>query len=235
MPGMPRSCSSVRGRAAAIPSMVEFVQHDIGRYAARAGDLRTPRPKRAEQVRITGFASVGWRRGKIAAPGFGPADAKPGARRLLAQHHLGLALQDAARGVCQFQRAKGFRVGLEVTERHQLADNGAPLFFIEFAADAEHRYPVMPELLDAFGQAADQNIDQMHGAKALSGAIGTGQQLLRDHLLPREAAAARGSCRNCRICPLSDLRRNIRAGGRGGNSRFPQGQPAPPACRSTPA
>src|SRR5258707_1894992 len=40
----------------------------------------------------------------------------------------------------------------------------------------------MPELLDAFGHAADQNIDQVHGPKALPGAIGAGQQLLREYL-----------------------------------------------------
>src|ERR1700734_382168 len=38
----------------------------------------------------------------------------------------------------------------------------------------------MSELLDAVGQAADQNVDQMHSAETLPGAIGTGQQLLRD-------------------------------------------------------
>src|SRR5437667_12627037 len=40
----------------------------------------------------------------------------------------------------------------------------------------------MPELLDALGHAADQNIDQVHGPKALPGAIGAGQQLLCDDL-----------------------------------------------------
>ena len=40
----------------------------------------------------------------------------------------------------------------------------------------------MPELLDALGHAADQNIDKVHGPKALPGAIGAGQQFLRDDL-----------------------------------------------------
>ncbi len=40
----------------------------------------------------------------------------------------------------------------------------------------------MAELGDALGQAADQHIDQMHGAKTLPGAIGAGQQLLRGDL-----------------------------------------------------
>src|SRR3954451_24199033 len=38
----------------------------------------------------------------------------------------------------------------------------------------------MPELSDALGHAADQHVDQMHGAKALPGAVDAGQQLLRD-------------------------------------------------------
>src|ERR1019366_10335451 len=48
--------------------------------------------------------------------------------------------------------------------------------------DAEHRYLVMAELLDAFGQAANENIDQVHRPKTLPGAVGAGQQLLRDDL-----------------------------------------------------
>src|SRR6202171_5740139 len=69
-----------------------------------------------------------------------------------------------------------------MAHRHQLAQRGAPLLFIELAAYAEHGYLVMPELLDAFSHAADQDIDQVHGPKTLPGAIGAGQQFLRDHL-----------------------------------------------------
>jgi uncharacterized RmlC-like cupin family protein len=46
---------------------------------------------------------------------------------------------------------------------------------------------------------ADQHVDQMHGAEALPGAIGAGQQLLRDRPCRRAPAAATGNCRNCRI------------------------------------
>ena len=98
----------------------------------------------------------------------------PGARRLLAQRHLGFALQYAARGVRQFQRTKGIAVGLKVAHRHQLADGGTPPFFIEFGTDSKHRQLVMSELFDAFGHAADQNVDQMHRAKTLSGAVDAG-------------------------------------------------------------
>src|SRR5712672_4839799 len=69
-----------------------------------------------------------------------------------------------------------------MAQRHQLAHGGAPLLFVELAADAKHRELVMPELLDPLRHAADQNIDQVHGPKALPGAIGAGQQLLRDDL-----------------------------------------------------
>src|SRR5258707_11147195 len=54
--------------------------------------------------------------------------------------------------------------------------------FIEFATYAEYRYLVMAKLPDAFSHAADQDIDQVHRPKALPGAIGAGQQFLRDHL-----------------------------------------------------
>src|ERR1700733_154832 len=66
-----------------------IVQHDIGRHAALAGDLRTPRPKGAEQVRIASFTVARWRGSKIAAPGFGSAGAKAGAGGFLAQHYFG--------------------------------------------------------------------------------------------------------------------------------------------------
>src|SRR5260370_37724850 len=69
-----------------------------------------------------------------------------------------------------------------MAHRHKLAQGGAPLLFIEFATYAEHRYLVMAELLDAVGHAADQDIDQVHRPKTLAGAIGAGQQFLRDHL-----------------------------------------------------
>ena len=38
----------------------------------------------------------------------------------------------------------------------------------------------MPKLFDAFGRTANQDIDQMHRPETLPGAIGAGQQLLRD-------------------------------------------------------
>src|ERR1700682_1923367 len=38
----------------------------------------------------------------------------------------------------------------------------------------------MSELFDAFRLAPDQDIDQVHRPKTLSGAIGAGQQFLRD-------------------------------------------------------
>src|SRR3954471_13222142 len=40
----------------------------------------------------------------------------------------------------------------------------------------------MSELLDAVGRPADQDIDQVHPSEPLPGAIGAGQQLLRDDL-----------------------------------------------------
>ncbi len=41
---------------------------------------------------------------------------------------------------------------------------------------------VMSELRDLLGQAADQHVDQVHGAETLSGAVGAGQQFLRGDL-----------------------------------------------------
>ena len=73
-----------------------------------------------------------------------------------------------------------------MAHRHQLADHGAPLLFVELAADAEHGQLVVPELRDALGQAADQHVDQVHGAETLPGAIGAGQQLLRGDLAVAE-------------------------------------------------
>ena len=60
----------------------------------------------------------------------------------------------------------------------------------------------MTELGDAFGHSADQNIDQVHRAEPLPGAIGAGQQFLRDHLAVAKlrrrqavvAIAALGGC-----------------------------------------
>src|SRR3984893_19073655 len=69
-----------------------------------------------------------------------------------------------------------------MAHRHQLAQRRAPLLFVEFAADAEHGKLVMPELFYPLGLAADQHIDQVHRSKTLPGAIGAGQQLLRDDL-----------------------------------------------------
>src|ERR1700680_2168221 len=40
----------------------------------------------------------------------------------------------------------------------------------------------MPELLDALRRTADQDIDQMHRAKTLPGAVGASTKLLRDHV-----------------------------------------------------
>src|SRR5258708_39616333 len=105
-----------------------------------------------------------------------------GAGGLLAKQPVGLALQQAARRVRQLQRAEGFAGGPRMAQCPQLADGGAPLLFIELAADAKNGYSVMPELLDTIRQPADQNIDQMHGAETLTGAIGAGQQFLGDDL-----------------------------------------------------
>ena len=58
---------------------------------------------------------------------------------LLAKHDLGPAFQHAARGLRQLQRAKGLAVGLKMPHGHKLAQGGAPLLFIELAADAKHR------------------------------------------------------------------------------------------------
>ena len=69
-----------------------------------------------------------------------------------------------------------------MTHGDQLADHGAPLLFVQIVADAEHGQLVMSELRDLLGHAADQHVDQMHGAKTLPGAIGAGQQLLRGDL-----------------------------------------------------
>ena len=69
-----------------------------------------------------------------------------------------------------------------MAHRHQLADRGAPLLLVELGADAEHGELVVAELRDALGQAADQHVDQMHGAETLPGAIGAGQHFLRGHL-----------------------------------------------------
>ena len=61
------------------------------------------------------------------------------ARNLLAKHHLGPAFQHAARGLRQLQRAKGLAVGLKMAHGDELTQRGAPLLFIELAADAKHR------------------------------------------------------------------------------------------------
>ena len=44
----------------------------------------------------------------------------------------------------------------------------------------------MSELRDALGHAADQHVDQVHGAESLTGAIGAGQQFLRGDLAVAE-------------------------------------------------
>src|SRR6202165_1893806 len=105
-----------------------------------------------------------------------------GSRGLLAQHHLGLALQHAARGLRQLQRAERLAVGLEMPHGHQLAQGGAPLLFIELAPYSKYGKLVMAELPDALRHAADQYVDEVHRPKTLPGAIGAGQQLLRDDL-----------------------------------------------------
>ena len=199
MPGMPRSSPSVVGRDGGDAVDRGIVQHDIGRHAALCARPRSARPaaRRAGPDRrlSPAPADAGARspRRDLVSDG---AIARAGSR--LAQHHLGLALQHAARAVRQLQCAKGLAVGAKMAHRHQLAEHGAPLLFIELAADAEHRELVMPELRDALGQAADQHIDQVHGAETLPGAIGAGQAAFARRPCRRGRAAATGSCRNCR-------------------------------------
>ena len=82
-----------------------------------------------------------------------------------------------------------------MAHRDQLADHGAPLLFVEIGADAEHGQLVVAELRDLLGHAADQHVDQVHGAEALPGAIGAGQQLsarrpCRPKLRRRQAVVA---------------------------------------------
>ncbi len=56
------------------------------------------------------------------------------------------------------------------------------MLLVELAADAEYRELVVAELRDLPGQPADQYVDQVHGAEALSGAVDAGQELLCDDL-----------------------------------------------------
>src|SRR6185437_10370587 len=114
---------------------------------------------------MTGSILPACLRSHLAGYGFALAGAPPPNCRLLAQHHLGFALEHAARRIRQLQCAKGFAVGDEMSHRHQLPQRGAPLLLIEFTAYSEHREPVMLELPDAVGHAADQNIDQVPSTK----------------------------------------------------------------------
>src|SRR5258707_15815827 len=66
------------------------VEHDIGRYAARARDLGTPRLERSIQARIGGFTLAGRGGGPIPPALFFPERAVSPAGGLLAPAHPGL-------------------------------------------------------------------------------------------------------------------------------------------------
>src|SRR3954447_15559909 len=101
-----------RGRARGRDSVDRgIMQHDIGWHAALARHVGTPSPERCEQRWIVGLARASGCGNEIATTEFGSAGANARAWGFLAQHHLGLAFQDAARALGQLQRAKGFAVG----------------------------------------------------------------------------------------------------------------------------
>ena len=70
-------------------------------------------------------------------------------------------------------------VDMQHVMRYQLPEHGTPGLFIEFGADAEGAEILVAPLQHALGVAAQQNIDDMHGAKTLAGAIHAGQGLAR--------------------------------------------------------
>ena len=98
---------------------------------------------------------------------------------IAAQPDFLFAAQHRARGIGEFQSAVGFDVGFQQAGRHQLAIDAAPLRLRQFLADAEGAELLVAELFDLCGFLAEQHVDQVSDAEALSGAVHAGQRHLR--------------------------------------------------------
>src|SRR5690606_22953205 len=111
--------------------------------------------------------------------GIAAALARALSQRVLAQQHGLLAAQHRAAGLGQAQAAVAFGIDLEQSQRDQLAEYAAPGARIDIGADAVYGQAVVAELVDAFGIAAAQHVDQVRGAEALAGAVDAAQGLAR--------------------------------------------------------
>src|SRR6185312_2314925 len=80
------------------------------------------------------------------------------------------AAQHSGGAIAHVKPAMAFDIHGEMTQRHELAENGMPFVFTELDANTEGLDLVMTEILDALGRLAEQHIDEIGRTEALTSA-----------------------------------------------------------------